>query len=328
VLSGKPAAVFTSTSSLHGGQETTLLSMTLPLWHHGMIMVGLPYTEPELLSTTTGGTPYGASHVAGAASDRAVSDEEKRTVHRTRPAARDGRAQARDMSAGDDARRYLRRFRHGVLSTLSKKFAGYPFGSVVPCVTDHAARPVILISGLAEHTKNIAADARVSLLVRDADIDPQEGARLTLIGDARPAGADGSAIQTRYLRFFPAAERLLALGDFAFFHVEPVTLRYIGGFGAIHWITAASYAPPANTLGAIEDDIIAHMNADHALALRDYCRHAGRQEPASISMVGIDCDGFDVRADADLLRFDFAQPVVDALAARAALAALAVQARG
>jgi len=78
VLSGKPAAVFTSTSSLHGGQETTLLSMTLPLWHHGMIMVGLPYTEPELLSTTTGGTPYGASHVAGAASDRAVSDEEKR----------------------------------------------------------------------------------------------------------------------------------------------------------------------------------------------------------------------------------------------------------
>ena len=232
------------------------------------------------------------------------------------------------MSAGDDARRYLRRFRHGVLSTLSKKFAGYPFGSVVPCVTDHAARPVILISGLAEHTKNIAADARVSLLVRDADSDPQEGARLTLIGDARPAGADGSALQTRYLRFFPAAERLLALGDFAFFHVEPMTLRYIGGFGAIHWITAASYAPPANTLGAIEDDIIAHMNADHALALRDYCRHAGRQEPASISMVGIDCDGFDVRADADLLRFDFAQPVVDALTARAALAALAVQARG
>src|SRR6187455_2488825 len=233
----------------------------------------------------------------------------KKAVHRTRPAARDGRAQARIMSEGDNARRYLRRFRHGVLSTLSKKFAGYPFGSVVPCVTDHAARPVILISGLAEHTKNIAADARVSLLVRDADIDPQEGARLTLIGDARPAGADGSAIQTRYLRFFPAAERLLALGDFAFFHIEPVALRYIGGFGAIHWITAASYAPPANTLAAIEEDIIAHMNADHAAALRDYCRHAGRQEPASISMVGIDCDGFDVRADAELLRFDFAQPV-------------------
>jgi NAD(P)H dehydrogenase (quinone) len=77
-LSGKPAAVFTSTSSLHGGQETTLLSMALPLLHHGMIIVGLPYTETELLSTTTGGTPYGASHVAGAASDRTVSDDEKK----------------------------------------------------------------------------------------------------------------------------------------------------------------------------------------------------------------------------------------------------------
>src|SRR4051812_38471893 len=77
-LSGKPAAVFTSSSSLHGGQETTLLSMLMPLMHHGMILVGLPYSEPQLLSTTTGGTPYGASHVAGAASDRPLSDDEKK----------------------------------------------------------------------------------------------------------------------------------------------------------------------------------------------------------------------------------------------------------
>lgn len=77
-LSGKPAAVFTSTSSMHGGQETTLLSMMLPLMHHGMLMVGLPYTEPQLLTGTSGGTPYGASHVAGAASDRPLSDDEKK----------------------------------------------------------------------------------------------------------------------------------------------------------------------------------------------------------------------------------------------------------
>ncbi len=77
-LSGKPAAVFTSTSSLHGGQETTLISMMLPLLHHGMVIVGLPYTEPALFSTASGGTPYGASHVAGAASDRAITDEEKK----------------------------------------------------------------------------------------------------------------------------------------------------------------------------------------------------------------------------------------------------------
>ncbi|RRQ21210.1 NAD(P)H:quinone oxidoreductase [Thiohalobacter thiocyanaticus] len=75
-LIGKPAAVFTSTSSLHGGQETTLLSMMLPLLHHGMLLLGLPYSESELLHTTTGGTPYGPSHLAGADSDRPLSDSE------------------------------------------------------------------------------------------------------------------------------------------------------------------------------------------------------------------------------------------------------------
>ncbi len=76
-LIGKPAGVFTSTSSLHGGQESTLLSMMLPLLHHGMLIAGLPYSEPELLSTTTGGTPYGASHLAGSDSKLPLSDDEK-----------------------------------------------------------------------------------------------------------------------------------------------------------------------------------------------------------------------------------------------------------
>ncbi|MEE9452149.1 MAG: NAD(P)H:quinone oxidoreductase, partial [Gammaproteobacteria bacterium] len=72
-LAGKPAAVFTSTASMHGGQETTLLSMMLPLLHHGMLIVGLPYTEADLVKTQTGGTPYGASHVAGVNSDNPLS---------------------------------------------------------------------------------------------------------------------------------------------------------------------------------------------------------------------------------------------------------------
>jgi NAD(P)H dehydrogenase (quinone) len=76
-LAGKPAAVFSSSASLHGGQETTLVSMMLPLLHHGMLIVGLPYTEPGLMRTAGGGTPYGASHLAGAASDRAIDETEK-----------------------------------------------------------------------------------------------------------------------------------------------------------------------------------------------------------------------------------------------------------
>jgi NAD(P)H dehydrogenase (quinone) len=77
-LAGKPAAVFTSTSSLHGGQETTLLTMMLPLLHHGMVLAGLPYSEPELIATTAGGTPYGASHLAGPASDQPLAEAEKK----------------------------------------------------------------------------------------------------------------------------------------------------------------------------------------------------------------------------------------------------------
>jgi NAD(P)H dehydrogenase (quinone) len=74
-LAGKPACVFTSTGSMHGGQESTLLSMMLPLLHHGMLILGLPYTQPELMSTSTGGTPYGASHWAGVNGNQAMSDD-------------------------------------------------------------------------------------------------------------------------------------------------------------------------------------------------------------------------------------------------------------
>jgi len=77
-LIGKPAAVFTSSGSMHGGNESTLLTMMLPLLHHGMLMVGLPYSEPELSSTQTGGTPYGASHIGGAMDDKAISAEERK----------------------------------------------------------------------------------------------------------------------------------------------------------------------------------------------------------------------------------------------------------
>jgi NAD(P)H dehydrogenase (quinone) len=80
-LAGKPAGVFTSTASMHGGQETTLISMMLPLLHHGMLMVGIPYTETTLLKTRSGGTPYGASHLAGAKSDLPVTDEELELCH-------------------------------------------------------------------------------------------------------------------------------------------------------------------------------------------------------------------------------------------------------
>ena len=231
------------------------------------------------------------------------------------------------MKDGAAARRYLRRRHHGVLSTLSRKFVGYPFGSVVPYVPDHEARPVILISRLAEHTRNIEADPRASLLVNDADDNMQTGARLTLVGDAARAGGDLDALHARYLNYLPDAERLIALGDFAFYAITPRALRFIGGFGDIRWVSAESYAPPANALAEQEDAIITHMNAEHGHNLRDCCRFYHQRDAGSTVMIGIDCDGFDVRADGVILRFDFEQPVTDAAGARAALAAMARKAR-
>ena len=221
-----------------------------------------------------------------------------------------------------DARRLLRQQQHGMLSTLSKKLDGYPFGSVTPFVLDHQARPVILISTLAEHTKNIEADPRVSLLTHDAGTDIQANARVTVVGNCARM-ADQTALKARYLRYFPGAADYFSTHDFFFYRIEPKHIRFIGGFGAIHWIQAAQFVTPDNNLASQEDAIIAHMNTDHQHNLLAYCRHFHGVNANSAHMLGIDTDGFDVRADAQLLRFDFSQPVLDAQDARRALVAMA-----
>lgn len=226
------------------------------------------------------------------------------------------------MSEGTAARRYLRRHHAGVLATLSKRLGGYPFGSVVPFVLDHGAQPVVLVSRLAEHTKNMAADPRASLLVHDAAQDVQNAARLTVVADAEQI-AEPQLIARRYLRYFPDAQGLLELGDFSFWRLRPVFIRHIAGFGAIRSVTPQSFAPPENRLAEAEDGIVAHMNADHVDALRTYCRRAHGIEPAEVTMAGIDCDGLDVRADGSLLRIEFDAPATDAGKAREALVALA-----
>lgn len=226
------------------------------------------------------------------------------------------------MTSGPAARRYLRRHRYGILSTLSKACAGYPFGSVTPFVLDHQAQPVILVSRLAEHTKNMAADPRVSLLVHEPAPDIQSGSRLTLVGDAAVV-ADCAGIKRRYLQFIPDAERLLALGDFSFYVITPRRLRFIGGFGDILWLSSEDYAPPAHWMADEEETAVAHLNQHHAHDLRA-CIGSVHQRPAAmVEMMGIDCDGCDIRADGDILRIDFDSPATTAAAARAALAAMA-----
>lgn len=223
---------------------------------------------------------------------------------------------------GAEARRFARGQHSGVLATISKRVEGFPFGSVAPFVLDHAGRPVILISALAEHTKNIDADPRVSVIVQPYSPDMQVTGRVTVLGRAERL-ADKSQLGPRYLRFHPQAAEYFAMHDFSFYRIEPVRVRWIGGFGRIHWVEPVDYLLPASPLAEQEDDILAHMNADHADNLRAYCRHLHGVATEHVEMIGIDPDGFDVRAGEGVLRFEFDAAVADAEQARRALVALA-----
>jgi len=221
------------------------------------------------------------------------------------------------------ARQLLRAHRYGALSTLSKKFDGHPFGSITPYLVDHDGSLLILISALAEHTKNILADPRVSLITHNQH-DPhiQTQGRVTIVGTAQLV-AEREQVGQRYLRYFPEAQTYFAMHDFNFYRIAAQAIRYIGGFGNIHWVKAESYSVAPYPLIKQEDGVLAHMNADHQDNLRNYCRHFHQHKAEQVEMLGIDCDGFDVRADERVLRFDFAEPVLDAQQARGALVGMA-----
>lgn len=225
------------------------------------------------------------------------------------------------MTRGSEARRLVRRHYSGALATRSMQFQGYPFASALPFCTDQQGRILVLISHLAEHTRNADADPRASFLVSPLGADLQEQPRLTMIGDLAPT--DDPAVAARYLRFFPEGSQFLEIGGFRFFRMAPRSLRFIAGFGSIHTIAGESYLAPPYPIAEAESDILDHMNADHGHNLRDYCRHTQAGEPESVQMIGIDCDGFDLRADSRILRFDFVGEVKDANQARMELVKLA-----
>lgn len=137
----------------------------------------------------------------------------------------------------------------GALATHSVAVPGYPFATAVPFAPDERHRPVLLISRLAEHTQNLAADPRASLLLRRPLADG-EVMRATLVGKVVPIEAD-AALVARYLRFQPEAERFLQLGDFAFHRLEPEKIRVIGGFAQAGWLDGDRLgASPPLTLAA------------------------------------------------------------------------------
>ena len=225
--------------------------------------------------------------------------------------------------------------RTGTLATHSRKRAGFPFASVMPYGLAAAGRPTFLISTMAMHTQNLAADPRASLLVQQPGWtqDPLAGARATLVGEVRPLDAgERDAVRAAYLERHPNARAWVDFDDFAFFAMTVVDVYYVAGFGAMGWVDASEYGRAApDPLVDVEGAIVAHMNADHAEALALYCRHFAGMAADSATMTAVDRMGFRLRARSGEsmhgVRINFPREVRSSDEARQALIAMLREAR-
>ena len=221
------------------------------------------------------------------------------------------------------ARQLLNHQSVGVLSTHSVDVEGYPFGSIAPYVLDYDGEPVMLISDIAQHTRNIKQNNKVSLTIFDRySNDPHASGRLTWIGDAEPVSPDDAEISRRYQRYFPSSESYFQAHDFSLFCIHLRRARFIGGFGQIFWVEADEMRLE-NPFRQAETGIVKHMNEDHQKALRHYCTALKGVEVEVVAMTGIDREGFDLLADGLKLRIDFDSPISTVEEARATLAKLA-----
>lgn len=254
------------------------------------------------------------------------------------PAAPPASSDQPTPDAGTQVRRLLRSLDRATLATRQAEattpsgagdLAGWPYASLVLLAVEQTAAPLLLISDLAEHTRNIRADPRVALLVDGTAglADPLTGARASLLGRAVPcAPSDGSSL-ARYVARHPAAALYAGFKDFHLFRVELVAAHLVAGFGRIHWAEAKSILHrPAAALAEAEAGIIAHMNADHADAL-DLMARTGGFAGDGWQMTGIDPEGIDLRRAARVARIEFDAEVRDAATARAELVRLTAAAR-
>lgn len=232
------------------------------------------------------------------------------------------------MNLNLEAQQFLFSTHKGILSTHSAKFEGYPFGSVAPFVLNHQGMPTILISTIAEHTKNIIKNAHVSLVVFSDEEDLQANARLTLLAKAEQTDKHNELMRARYLRYIPQAAQYFDMHDFTFYTLHITHARYIAGFGKMGWIEGETMQIPSNPLFFEEPSILEHMNADHQENLKAYCKQFHQVITEHAEMIGIDSLGFDLRIDENkLLRFQFDAPINNAQEARAALVSMAKASR-
>jgi len=236
-----------------------------------------------------------------------------------------------EFDAARLARSLLRRSRQGALATLMAE-SGDPYCSLVNVASHADGSPILLISRLALHTRNILADHRVSLMLDErAEGDPLEGSRIMLAGRAEQAGADDlPLLRRRYLNAHPSAEAFVNFSDFSFFRIRPAGAHLVAGFGRIVDLKPEQFLTDISDAGALleaEQSAIDHMNADHRDAMNLYATKLLGAEAADWRCTGCDPDGMDMQADTKALRLDFPRRIVTPAALRQTLKELADQAR-
>jgi putative heme iron utilization protein len=237
-----------------------------------------------------------------------------------------------DFDPGQLARSLLRRCRQGALATL-REGSGDPYCSLVNIASYPDGSPVLLISRLAVHTKNILADPRVSLMLDErTEGDPLEGGRIMLSGQARQAGSEELDLaRRRYLNAHPAAEAYASFKDFSFFRIHPQGTHLVAGFGRITDLKPEQFLTridDAHALLEAEQGAVEHMNADHRDTMNLYATKLLGAASADWRCTGCDPDGIDLQAGSDLLRLDFPGRVTTAGDLRKMLVKLAEEARG
>jgi len=231
------------------------------------------------------------------------------------------------------ARTLVAQISTGTLCTLALEPQGYPYGSFVTVAFDNRD-PIFLISGLAEHTKNLEQDPRASLLVAESrSADPLANGRVTMLGPCTRVEGDGGRLRAAFFAVHPNSGYYADFRDFAFWKLHVEYVRYIGGYGRMSWISKADWqAAEPDPLGPSAAGIIAHMNGDHTDAMVLYCKAFSKAtEVTSVSMTGVDRYGFEMSAMTPKgprpVRLAFARPVSTPEEVRATLISMVKDAK-
>ncbi|OED43168.1 hypothetical protein ACH42_10785 [Endozoicomonas sp. (ex Bugula neritina AB1)] len=232
---------------------------------------------------------------------------------------------SKKLEAANDARELMLTELRGVLSTQSLNMLGYPFGSVLPFCLDANGWPVVQVARISQHTRNMNADPKVSLIICESGLnDVLTGKRVTLMGDAEKI-TDSNEIAEVYYSLFPEGRYYNNAHDSDFYRIIPARSRYIGGFAQAFWFDNDTLFKPNPFFGEDGLSVINHMNDDHGKALVTYSKNdniaiSDEEQPV---MVSVDTEGMHLRVNAAVERISFHQPVSDSASLHQTLVAMA-----